>query len=141
MRVLLLVSREGLFAFPGRREEVNQAEAVDLVGCEKLGEDFVHGAGHAVCLGAFLGLVSVGEVEIAHERVVDEGLQDDRHEAGAAHVKKAAKAGGATRRGGRVGFYVFEVFGGGTVVVGAPALASWIMVEPLELWRRHSVAL
>lgn len=74
MRVLLLVSREGLFAFPGRREEVDWAEAVDLVGCKKLGEDFVHGAGHAVCLGAFLGLVSVGEVEIAHERVVDEGL-------------------------------------------------------------------
>lgn len=131
MRVLLLVSGKSLFAFPGRREEVDRAKTVDLVSREELGEYFVHGAGHAVGLRAFLGLVAVGEVEVAHKWVVDERLEDDRHEARATHVEEAAKAGGAARRGGCVGFYVFEVFGGGTVVVSAPALASWI-TEPLE---------
>lgn len=133
MRVLLLVSRESLFALPGCCEEVDWAKTVDFVSCEELGEDFVHGARHAVRLRAFLGPVSVGEVEVAHERVVDEGLENDRHEAGAAHVEEAPKASGAAGRSGRVGFDVFEVFGGGTVAVDAPALASWIM-ELLEPW-------
>lgn len=140
MRILLLVSCKCPFAFPGCREEVDRAEAVDLIGCEELGEYFIHDAGHAVCLRAIFGFVPVGEVEIADERVVDEGLQDDRHETGTAQVKKTAKAGGAARRGGRVAFYVSEVFGGVTMVVSAPALASWI-AEPLESQRQHSIAL
>lgn len=87
--VLLLVSGEGLAAFPGCGEEVDGAEAVSFVGCEELGEDFVHGAGHAVCCCAFFRFVSVGEVEVAYEGVVDEGLEDDGHEAGGPHVEEA----------------------------------------------------
>lgn len=123
MRVLLLISSKSLFTFPGRREEVERTKTVDLVSREEFGEDFVHGARHAVRLRAFFGLVPVREVEVAHKRVVDERLEDNGHEAGATHVEEAAEAGGTTRRSGRVGFDIFEVFGGG-MVISTSALAS-----------------
>lgn len=42
--------------------------------------------------------MSVREVKVAHERVVDKGLEDDAHEASGSHVEKAAEASCTTGR-------------------------------------------
>lgn len=71
--------------------------------------------------------MSVREIKVAYERVVDKGLEDDAHEASGPHVEKAAEASCATGRGICIGFYVFDVFGGGLVIVYSAAFARcWL---------------
>ena len=94
VRVLLAVARQVAAAFPAALQHVYGAVAFMLLLPVELGEDVVErarGAGFALALGA---AVAFAEVVGADEGVVDQGLQDDRHEAGLAHVVEAAQAGG-----------------------------------------------
>lgn len=68
--------------------------------------------------------MAVREVVVADERIVDQGLEDDGHEAGTPHVEKAAKAGGAAGGGGGVLIDVSQVFGGWARVGKATTFAA-----------------
>lgn len=83
----------------------------------KLDKHFVEGAAHTRLLLAVCLLVSLGQVEVAYEGVVDEGLENNAHEARLAHVVETAQAYGAAGEKGGVADYELVVFGRGRVFV------------------------
>ena len=86
---------------------------------QKFREDVVERATRAGLALAVARSVALGKVECADEGVVDDGLEDDGHEAGLAHVVEATEACDGARGGGGVGgeeaFSVFVRFGVGGV--------------------------
>lgn len=86
MGVLLAVACQVAAVLPAALQHVYGTVALVLLLSVELGEDVIEGAGGAGFALAFIAAVAFTQVVSADERVVDECLEDHRHEASLAHV-------------------------------------------------------